>query len=479
MNKRALAWNIAEVYLTSCCHRSKCSLTLKAWIGYPSEHSHRVLGRGGIRAKTEPKSEETSVIRQLPCPWRATPWGLPGRSWTAIAVCLMGLALSGCETAQAPTQTVTVVDKPCFIKSWDAHLQLADGDKATAIYLVGDNIHILTDQNYDYVLAADNGSLVYSNQVVEPGHTIKGAPVMSGNFLVYAVDQQLMVFNNKGRPQRTIDLGYSVTSPPFAYGSNVYIAVNQGTGRFFAVDITRAINPIIWTILMNGPMHGLPGAREREIYIGSEDGKVRALADDRTPLWPLLEGSGFDTSGKIYGDIAVLHGSLPTDQRVFAASTDGTLYCLNSESGKLEWRYVAGEALYEGPAVTDKTIYQPVPGKGLAAIDRSQFVGVEGIEQQAVAENPYHTAKWIAKDGIRLLAEDDQFAYVLTESNTVLAVNKDTGETAFSTRKHKLVGFAAKLKSSTIYTVTEKGLVVAFHPTQSTGIFGEIVLATP
>src|SRR5262249_27579692 len=150
-----------------------------------------------------------------------------------------------------------------------------------------------------------------------------------------------------------------------------------------------------------------------------------------------------------------------------------TLYCVNSETGRLEWRFIAGASLYDGPTVTEKTIYQHIPGKGLAAIDRFQKVAAEGADQQSNAETPYHTAKWIVKDGAQLLCEDSQFLYVLTESNTVLAVDRNTGETAFSTKKHKLVGFVAKPKSSMIYTVTEKGLLVAFQPVQAPGTYGE------
>ena len=207
------------------------------------------------------------------------------------------------------------------------------------------------------------------------------------------------------------------------------------------------------------------------IYCGSEDGCVRACAEDRSPYWTLLPDDAFDTQSKILSAIAV------DSANCYCSTTAGKLYCLDKTNGKLKWQYFAGEPLTSGPQVTDTAVYQYVPDAGLTAIDKTSKMDLGN--GQTADESPFHSPRWTLKNAVQVLAEDDQYVYVVLGTpdrgcRGLAAVDKQTGRIAFTTHRRDLIFAASQPKASLIYAVTSKGLVVALKPVLQPGSYGEI-----
>lgn len=382
--------------------------------------------------------------------------------------------LVACQTHKAPVVNANpfvTLTGPAFIRQWDFQLQLFNGESAKNIYLADGVVHVLTDQNIDHALLASSGDLQYFNQIAPTDLAIHGGPVALPDHVVFATARSLEVYKTDGKFETSIDMDGGLSSPPVGFDNLIFVGLVQETNRLAAVDVEKPINPKIWEVLANGRIAGAAAVYNKEIYFASEDGAVIGVDEDRSPLWPLLDGYKFQTGDQILGDIKA------DKFGVYAASTDRVLYCISRMTGKIIWRFFAGAPLNTGPDVTASTVYQFIPRKGLAAIDKSVRVSVQGLSDQTLGEEPIHTARWIASNATRLLAEDDRYSYVLSTDNTILGLDKQTGQQVFASTKNDFVSYATNLHDSTIYAVTAQGWILAITPALNPGMVGQLVQA--
>jgi hypothetical protein len=401
------------------------------------------------------------------------------------AMTVLLAVLVGCNSESSKNTSgagkVVQITGSCFVKTWQTQLRMSKGESVRDLYLVGDTLHILTDQNFDHALRPSSGELEFFNQVAAPDIQIQGGPCLVPDGFIIARGSELYLFNREGRFQKSIDLGFTISNQPASVsGSNssIIVGLDEMGGRVVEVDVTREINPVQWEIMTNGLVDGAAAVTAGGIFAGSEDGAVRGFTDDRSVTWPLLTGSAFKSGGEI---VSSVRGDPPevkaAEAHIYFTATDGVLYCVDCAMGKLKWRYFAGTPLETAPEVTMTTVYQYVPGKGLVALDRTHKLNLPDAEQ--VDEDPFHTPRWIARNGRRFVAEDAQYAYILSSSNSLLALDKVTGALAFESHRRDLRAVATNLKNSTIYASTRNGAVMAIQPVLEAGSFGEVVLAAP
>jgi hypothetical protein len=129
----------------------------------------------------------------------------------------------------------------------------------------------------------------------------------------------------------------------------------------------------------------------------------------------------------------------------------------------VKWQYYAGSSLRATPEITATMVYLPVTGRGVVAIDK--------INGPAVRE-----PKWVVKDAVKLVAEDEKYAYFNRADQIVIAIEKATGEQKFTSKRTDLVAFATNTKDSTIYAASKEGQVLAIVPVLKPGNMGELAL---
>ena len=396
----------------------------------------------------------------------------------AAALVLMFLGLGACQTAR-PTggargpDFVTLTD-PGFIEQWNFQIQMTGAETVQSIHLVGDMLHVLTSKNIDHALTAQSGDLRYFNQIAPAGTPVRGGPVALDHHLVFVTADSLEVYNDRGRLEKSIPCDEGVTSGGAAgEGDTVYIGVGELNSRLCCMDVSRDVNTTVWEVLTGGRVDGAPATFEKEIYCGSEDGSVIGVDEDGSTLWPLLDDYKFKTGGPIWADVAADRSG------IYAVSGDQSLYCIDRSTGHIKWRYFAGTPLQTSPTVTANTIYLYVPGKGLGAIDKSQTITLDSQDAKYPGEEPIHTARWFAPDAVAFVAQDDQYVYAQSDSNSLLALDKQTGDVVFSSRRHDLTSFAVNMKDSMIYAATASGEVLSIKADLTPGTIGELVWAEP
>ena len=390
-----------------------------------------------------------------------------------VAVAMGCLLVSGCNpnAAAPPASDFQLISKPSFVKVWDVQLPLHSGDTVRGIYYLDGTVHVLTDMNFDHAVKGDSGDLLYRNEIGTPDNNLTGGPTLVTNGIVFPTTHTLELFSRSGDFERSIEVKYGITNQAVGNHNDVYVGLDFNRGCLAQVDVTQEISPVQWTFLTFGPVDGPVGISDNVIYAGSEDGNVRACLDDRTPFWPLLTDAAFNTQSKIVSGIAV------DSHSCYCATLSAKFYCLDKNNGKLKWQYFAGQPLEFTPQVTDSMVYQYVPGQGLVAIEKTQKMTL--ADQTTVDESPFHTPKWNLRAAGRILAEDEQYVYVVlgppNETRGLAAVDKQTGKVEYHSTRRDLAFVTCQPKAELIYGVTKTGLVVAIKPVSEPGSYGEIV----
>jgi outer membrane protein assembly factor BamB len=383
------------------------------------------------------------------------------------------LALSavgmGCRHTQPPPPTDQNQPIPAqsFQRQWEADLALKD-DSVDRLFVRDDLVFVYTQSHKAYVLSRSGGQVLNIDAVA--GATIDlFPPVVLGDKVVYPTNTTLEVYDNHGVHQRTINTDNAIRTPAVGNKNVVFFGSEYpGGGRLIAMDITRLSTIPIWQVMTpGGALSAAPALYQGVLYAGTHDGKIYAVSEDRTAIWP-LEGGVFLTAGKIVADVKA------DQDGVYFASTDSKLYCVDRMTGKVKWQYFSGRPLTASPQVTADTVYQSVPDVGVVAIDKTK----SKFPQYGQGDN--RDAKWIASDAVEFLAADEKFAYMRTRDNRITAFDKQSGKQVFQSQRTDLDLFTQNPdKDGLIYAATKNGKIFAIKPSVTGGGVGELVLANP
>jgi outer membrane protein assembly factor BamB len=375
--------------------------------------------------------------------------------------------IGGCHSWSGNTSTaVDIGELPSqsFRQQWYRDLRLDSGERTKGLFLRGDQLFVQTTHNRFYSLDRRSGDVQYVSDVADPATDVK-PPLILKDHVVYAAGRMLQFYDQHGRLDRTLTMETPFRSAPVGTDSMIYAGVDhEGGGRLVAIDPTYNNNPIRWQLGTGGGVYGAPvkaGPNQTLVFAGGVDGKVYGVSADRAIVWPGLPGGTFETAGPIFADLKTSGNDL------LVASNDTKLYCLDVRTGRIRWTYFAGVPLHQGPEVTAAFVYIFVPGKGLSAINR-----LDGQIDRA--------ASWTVADAEQFLAEDDTYAYLKTNDNRIVAVEKVTGQVKFESRRTDLATYvsnpASDPKGATIYASTKRGLIMAIAPVLRPGVVGELVL---
>lgn len=167
---------------------------------------------------------------------------------------------------------------------------------------------------------------------------------------------------------------------------NYWSAVTVGDGLAFVgffrdrseVSGLYAIDPETgqqqWRVLVNSQILSKPTYANGVVYFGTTDKMVYAVDVDAEGIktgWPFETGS------------AVWASPLVVDERVYVASMDHILYCLDAENGEEIWKTEVGGALAAPPLLVDGILYVGAFDGRVHAIEADSGELVEGFGFQA------------------------------------------------------------------------------------------------
>jgi outer membrane protein assembly factor BamB len=314
-------------------------------------------------------------------------------------------------------------------------------------------------------------------------------PVLLKDRVIYATTNELTVFTRQGVQLAPIDLGAAFRSDAVGYKNAVFVAIDSPSGgsRVEKVEITanesldpRAPSGIVkWELQASrGGISAAPAVHADVVYAGSEAGLVYAVSvDTREPIWPIengIFGQTFDTNG------APVAADLIADDTGLYCPTagEGKLYCLNRITGQVKWQYFGSGPLTTAPVVTADTVYQLDPNRGMVALNK--------LEDPEDKEPQYNRKpRWALRDVRQILSQDDKYTYAVRKDGVILALDKRTGRTEFTSRRKDFQAFATNTgydaahstykQDGAIYAATKGGRVLQIKPVLEAGQVGELV----
>ncbi len=379
---------------------------------------------------------------------------------TLLTVLLAAAAAVGCQTKASNDNSIIELPSKSFKAQWTRNLDL-EGQKPRDMYVAGDDLFIYTSKNVLYRMNRKSGDVIYISNAAMADSKVS-APLKLDSQLVIPADMKLEFLDARGFHTKTIDLKSPMRSGLAGDAKGIYVGIDapDGKGRLVCIDLDKPFSPFRWQLQTGGSIVSSPALFGGNVYAASDDGKIYAVDRDRTAVWPLND-SAFGTGGQVHG------GVVADASGVYAASADSKLYCLGLRDGKIRWQFFAQAPLYETPAVTATTVYQYVRGHGVVALDKGESAAFNRIP------------RWVVKEAVGFLAEDEKLAFLRGEDNTILAVDKASGEVKFANERTDLVAFAVNTTDGLIYAATRKGKVFAAVPVTKPGVVGEMVFVTP
>lgn len=379
---------------------------------------------------------------------------------TRLTLTLLAAALCGCST-QTKTQRNPIGNLPTgsFEVAWAADT----GVKSLQQYYFVENQLFLYDKGNVVSSYDTNGGLKFKLVIGENGDLLR-EPMVQPTRVIVPTGGTLEILNNAGVKTKVFTLPQPIRSPGIIVGDVVYFGSDSETGgRLSSVDLTRTYFVNRWTVL-TGIIATKPALFDNTLYCATDDGRVYAINQDKTPLWgpgPEMPDGIFHADGKIVA------APKADDTGVYVASMDTKLYVLAPNTGRVRWTYYAGMPLTNSVTLTADTAYILVDGKGLVALPK------KSTERNV-------TPKWTFADGVKVGADDGKYAYVLTNRGTVAAVNKADGSLAFETQRNDIAQIVMNpdAKNPAIYAVTKGNALLALKPVLRPGVVGELAMLT-
>ena len=380
-----------------------------------------------------------------------------------LATLVAGIGSTGCgawgEKKPDAAQGPVAVPAGSFVRAWANDLKLAK-DPIAELHLVGDTLYVYTNSHLVYAIDRQGGNTKYLAQPNVSGGILR-APGRIGAYTVFPSGSTIDILNDRGRPARTIELAKPIrSSVAVGEGNILYVGLDhyEGAGTAAKIDISEQYKTLKWELMTNAAVTPTPAWHNRILYVGSEDGRIYAVSDERGQMWSLENNKGwFQAGGKFVSDIKV------DDLGVYAANTDSKLYCLDPQNGHIKWQFYGSAPLKTAPVVTATMVYQYVPGQGIVAIDK-----VNGDFNRK--------PKWVQKDARQVLSEDAENAYLRRRDGKLIAVNKQTGDVAFTSKSSPFEVYVTNPTDGTIFGATKDGRVWAVRPVLREGEVGNLVL---
>jgi outer membrane protein assembly factor BamB len=232
-------------------------------------------------------------------------------------------------------------------------------------------------------------------------YAISGAPQQ-----VFMIDAETGTQKGSFLPQGE-NKGVLYWSPVTVADGVAYVGFSDtgaGTAGLYAFD--PATGQELWHVPVQSYIQAAPAYADGTIYVGDTVGYVFAVdVEERTikPGWP------FRAKDAVWAEALVVDG------RVYVASMDHHLYCLDAESGELIWDQELGGAAAAQPILEDGVLYIGAFDGKTYALEASTGEPVQGFEFKA--------GNWIWSEA---LMSGDQL-YVTALDGFLYALDPATG----------------------------------------------------
>ena len=316
---------------------------------------------------------------------------------------------------------------------WENKLPIKRGESLERLFILGNRIYGLSDQNFMVSLNREKGNVIFSRSIAETGFPVVGLGLYKDELFSVAGNKLVEINPESGTERSAKRLGFGVTCPAARNSSYFYVG---GTDRRMHVLRSEDKVQVFEVAAESDSMITSIVADENSVVFATDDGNVISITPDKSKrLWQ------FDAAGGIAWPI------VRDEESLFAASGDTNVYRLNARTGKFVWKYQTGAKLEKGPQVTQGVVYQYVRDEGLVAIDKES-----------------KKLLWQMAEGVDLLAEADGKAYVITKVGTLVVMDNKKAKQLYLVDFAGVSRYATNVVDSRIYIADKSGRIACLKP---------------
>ena len=317
--------------------------------------------------------------------------------------------------------------------AWINNLVLDKGEAANRLFVMDEDIYILTSYNKLFCLKKSNGMIRFVIPVAVRGLPVFEPKLYENRLFLIGGNNLLVIDTDLGVRLHKQQIKFSVTAAAAPNASYLYIAGMDK--RLHAMD--REAKYQQFAVAADGqPMITSVITTNSDVVFSTEKGNIVSVS----AVGPQKNWQ-YDTIGEISAPMVL------RDSKLYAASRDTNLYKIEMQNGKLDWLVRTEAALITEPRVTDTTVYQYAEDKGLYAVNIADGKVV-----------------WLLENGVDLLAENGSEAYVATNDGLCTVMDNKTGKKLYSVNFSKVSYFAANTLDSAMYLLDSAGQIVCVKP---------------
>ncbi len=351
------------------------------------------------------------------------------------ALLLVGCGLLGPSDRRTATESYAI--PPLVLETMGLELLYrtpAIGEPVVGAHLASSHILLETVGNKLYAIKREDGFSAWVAAL--PGRCTFRPGKDEESYYVVCGDQLLTLDKARGGVLARRKLGFAASSSPAA--DNIHIYLGSQDGRLRALPKGETFG---WQFTPSGMVVATPVVQRDSVYCACTDGKVYRLnATNGKERW------SFATADPVKADMAVVADT------VLVASTDHKLYALHTGL-QLNRRYqqkwlipyiIQGMAL-EPLLVIDETVYVHGEGSGIHAVN---------IETGQ--------AKWVYPRGKQFVAQSHAGTYLLTTDKMLALLDTDTGAQKGELNIQHWMRCLANPDTEVVYLVDRLGSVTAY-----------------
>lgn len=335
---------------------------------------------------------------------------------------------------------------------WETNVLVDPGTALRKLWLRGDFLVALGSNNRIYVINAATGVRMYSHVVAPQTETVWPPAAMKDTLYVPTTTTLWAFRGPDGERAGNTLLGFSPSGGAATNGTQVFIPDAKGWLQAVSVspdnlpwnlwksgmataspvlfrgiesvreenganlvrpqtdvavrgDAARGWGGESWGRWTEDTMTAAPVVDSTLVYFGGQNGAVYAsLQNTRNVVWE------YQAEGPIVADLKKTKSGL-----ILAPSLDYSLYAFAGPSGRVVWRYNAGEPLRRAPYTVGKQVFVLTREAGLTALDATNG-----------------KAQWSLADGIGVVAGDNDSVFVLARAGDLVAIDRQNGKENFS-----------------------------------------------
>jgi outer membrane protein assembly factor BamB len=319
---------------------------------------------------------------------------------------------------------------------WQATLPVRPGEHLDMLTILNDRLYIRSTENYVWALDRRTGDVVFSRPIASPGFPVFGWNTY-GDRIVTVIDNEIVELDaDSGARRRVSDVGLSIIAPPVRNSEFFY--VSAADRRLHLFQVSNMVEMLKVSADNDSLITSVVAGEDMVVFATHMGNLVAMVPDAPKKLWQ-------------FNAVEAMAGPFVRDgNSFFFANKDTCVYRVDAVGANevgLVWKYQTEAILDRQPRVTGTTVYQYAPGYGVTAIGRRSG-----------------QALWSLPEGVDLLAESGNKAYVFTKFNTLVVMDNASGNRLYWVNFGGVSDYAPNVTDAKIYVADQSGRILCAQP---------------